>query len=433
MPHRLTSPPRSRADFDRLIAARAIRCVYQPIVALDTREVIGYEALARGPTNTVWSRPDALVSYATRVDRLPELDWICRAAACRGALEARLPQHMPLFVNIEPVSSRSTCPPDLAGTVELAAKRFDLVAEVTERSVANDPAGLLTVIDDLRCNSWRIAIDDVGVNPASQALMPLFRPDIIKIDRTVVHATGTSYAAQVADAVRTQAQQTGAAVLAEGVESEQQLRFAASLGATFGQGWLFGRPVGLPRLVHPPRTALPRLRTPSTTAGTPFNAAAAGESFPATTLTLRSLIRTVIENGATDAGPRMLLAAAGGLGWVDADIARACSGQVAAGAFTAVFARDLPDIAAPDVRFCRVPPDDPLADECAVIAVGSGYARGVFARPSHDRDECYDSVCSGDLDTLLRAARTLIARVPPARDCVVPYGAGTVGDPADSR
>jgi len=161
------------AAFNTVLAARAIHCVYQPIVDLDTVETVGFEALARGPSGTTWATPDALVSYAARVARLPELDWICRAAACRGALAADLPREMPLFVNVEPASSRTPCPPDLAKVIESAMDQLQVVIEVTERSVAADPAGLLAAAEQLRRQATRIALDDVGSDTASQAMMSL--------------------------------------------------------------------------------------------------------------------------------------------------------------------------------------------------------------------------------------------------------------------
>jgi EAL domain-containing protein (putative c-di-GMP-specific phosphodiesterase class I) len=247
------------AAFNTVMSARAIRSVYQPIVSLGDSEVVGFEALARGPAGTLWANPDALISYAAAIGRLPELDWICRAQACRGALAAGLPPQMPLFVNIEPASSRTRCPGDLAVVLREAAERLLMIAEVTERAVADDPEGLLAVIDELRRHANGIALDDVGAEPSSQALMPLVNPDVIKVDREVIHQPDTAWSTTVVDAVRAQADRTGAVILAEGIETAEHLTAAVKAGATLGQGYLFGRPAPLPRHLDPPRVVIPLL------------------------------------------------------------------------------------------------------------------------------------------------------------------------------
>ena len=97
---------------------------------------------------------------------------------------------------------------------------------------------------------WRkrgcgIAIDDVGEDPRSIALMPLLAPDVIKLDMAFVQTPMTRERARVLHAVRAEAERTGAVVLAEGIETAAQAELAKTLGATLGQGWYFGRPTEL--------------------------------------------------------------------------------------------------------------------------------------------------------------------------------------------
>jgi EAL domain-containing protein (putative c-di-GMP-specific phosphodiesterase class I) len=102
---------------DDVIDARAITTVFQPIVRLDSwnrkrHEVVGYEALTRGPVGTPWEAPLPLFEAAAGRDRLAELDWICRAHAYRAAMDAELPLGLTLFVNAEPLALSVPCPPD---------------------------------------------------------------------------------------------------------------------------------------------------------------------------------------------------------------------------------------------------------------------------------------------------------------------------------
>jgi len=261
------------AAFNTVMSARAIRSVYQPVVALADGETVAYEALARGPSGTVWSSPVSLVRYAGQIGRLPELDWICRAAAVRGAREAGLPRDIPLFVNIEPASAGTDCPPDLWKIIDAGAATLQIVAELTERSLLADPAALLLVVERLRRDHLRIALDDVGADPSSQALMPLLQPDLIKLDRTVIQHPHSPRTKELLDAVREQAERTGAAIVAEGIETVEDLAHARAMGAALGQGWLLGRPGPLPRHMPTAHTRLPALTVNGTQAGTPFDIA----------------------------------------------------------------------------------------------------------------------------------------------------------------
>ena len=221
---------------------RLVHTLYQPVVALDGGGTVGFEALARGPEGSPWASPANLFACAEAAGRLSELDWICRAAAISGATAADLDPRVALFINVEPASNRIPCPDDLADIIT-TADRWPIVAEITERAIADDPDGLLTTVDGLRRRNRRVALDDVGADPASQAMMPLLRPDVIKLDQTIVADLNTEHAQAAIAAVHAEAGRGGGAViLAEGIETPAQLAAARSIGATLGQGFLLGRP-----------------------------------------------------------------------------------------------------------------------------------------------------------------------------------------------
>jgi EAL domain-containing protein (putative c-di-GMP-specific phosphodiesterase class I) len=406
------------AAFNTVLAARTIHCVYQPIVSLDSGEIVGYEALARGPAGTTWSTPEALVGYAERVGRLPELDWICRAAACRGALAADLPTDVPVFINVEPASSRTPCPRDLVDVIDRAVRQLQIVAEVTERSVASDPAGLLAAVEQLRNFSNRIALDDVGVDGASQAMMSLVRPDVIKLDRSIVDDHMAPAAAAVIGAVYAEAVRTGAVILAEGIETDRHLAVAKSIGATLGQGWLFGRPGPLPRHFKASTTVLPKLIAPPLTAATPFGVAQLRHpSAVATRDSLIPLSRRLEERGIHAAEPTVLLTTFQHSRHFDR-ATRGRYGDLAAhGVLTAAFAHGMALDPGPNIRGCPLTLDDPLVGEWNVIVIGSQFAGGLFARErtatvGRDMRE-FDLIVSEDRDLVLAAARPLIERLPP--------------------
>ena len=118
-----------------------------------------------------------------------------------------------------------------------------MVVELTERALTDRPAEVLAAVAWLRERGCGIALDDVGVDERSLALMPFLAPDVIKLDMSLIQARGaTPVAARVLNAVAAEAERSGAVLLAEGIETEEHLARARAVGATLGQGWLFGRP-----------------------------------------------------------------------------------------------------------------------------------------------------------------------------------------------
>ncbi len=207
-----------------------VHAVYQPVVDLDTRSVVGYEALARGPRDGPLHTPDALFAAARDQGVLVELDWACRLAALSGALAARLPATLDLFINVEPPAVGAPPPAD-ATAILLAAADLSIIMEITERDLTADPAGLLRAAAGVRARGWRIALDDVGADPASLALLPLLHPDVIKLDLRLVQANTSIEVADIITAVNAQAERSGALVLAEGIETEDQAQLAVMMGA----------------------------------------------------------------------------------------------------------------------------------------------------------------------------------------------------------
>ncbi|HET9006074.1 MAG TPA: EAL domain-containing protein, partial [Actinomycetes bacterium] len=111
-----------------------------------------------------------------------------------------------------------------------------------ERAVAGDPARLLAIVSQARRAGWGVALDDVGAAPASLAVLPFVRPDLIKLDMRLLQGRTTAEAAHIVNTVRAQAERTDAVVIAEGIETIKHAREAVAAGATIGQGFLFGHP-----------------------------------------------------------------------------------------------------------------------------------------------------------------------------------------------
>ncbi len=131
------------AELDFLLRHDGIRALYQPIVDIASRDVVAYEALARGPAGSALEMPDALFAAAGRAGRTHELDCQCQRAALRGAERAGLGRRIRLFVNVEPGVLTEVRADGVAAEFDRAVETLSVVIEVSERDVLRRPKELL--------------------------------------------------------------------------------------------------------------------------------------------------------------------------------------------------------------------------------------------------------------------------------------------------
>ena len=384
--------------------------VFQPVVDLDSGDVVGYEALARGPRERGLSAPDDLFALARKEGRLTELDWACRWTAVTAARLAGLRHPLSLFVNAEPEALGG--PP--GDGIERWQEMGDLrcFAEITERALTAHPAELLRLADAVRSQDWGIALDDIGANPQTLALMPMLQPDVLKLDLRLLREHDTLEVAEVTHAVLSQAEATGACVIAEGIEDERQRDLAVALGARLGQGWLLGRPAPLPDVLPQPTTPvglLPRLHD---RAVSPSPYAVVNDSVRARTAS-RSTLQMVwhqIEQQVLTQRPAPVVLVA----FPDQQSADAASARYAD------LSRTLPLVAAilgpnvsvdaPGLRVQQLGPMDPAAGDWNLIVLGPHYAVALVARPGPVTSPSCEAPC----EFVLTFARPLVVRAANA-------------------
>ena len=403
--------------FEAVLDRRAIHSVFQPIVSLDDQLPVGYEALSRGPQGSPFASPGALFGEAERRGRVAELDWICLISAYSAVLEARN-FNVALFVNAEPDTLGTPCPPAFLPTYEEAVRSLDLVVEVTER-VVTKPATLVKTLTELRQRKARFALDDVGVDPSSMNLLALLRPDVIKLDRSITQANLTSWpVAHVINAVLTEAARTGAAVLAEGIETPEHLNAARSLGATLGQGWYFGRPGPLPANIKSSSSPLPCVTPRAASADTPFGVVANGASVVEVKEEKLPPMSRILEDKALHADESIMVFATFPRGRDFDDETRLRYSHMASnGVNVTAYGVGLPARPAVGVRGVSLDSDDPLASEEAVVVLGNLFAGAIVAKPRHPDRRDIEVVCDAaityDRALIIEAVHTLIERIPP--------------------
>jgi diguanylate cyclase (GGDEF)-like protein len=241
----------STHELHELIRDGRISTLFQPIVDPRTRGVVGFEALARGPSDSWLHSPQNLFEAARRAGVRLDLDFLCMQSAFKGFVASRVAGQ--LFVNVSPDSIYEATGfaerfLDLAASAGLAPSRC--VIELTEESLLEDYARLRSTMRRLREAGCEIAIDDLGAGSSGLRTWSELKPDFVKIDRYFISGidadpTKLEFVRSILDMGRAM----GCRVIAEGVETERECRELVDLGLDRLQGHLLGRPGPAPTIV----------------------------------------------------------------------------------------------------------------------------------------------------------------------------------------
>jgi EAL domain-containing protein (putative c-di-GMP-specific phosphodiesterase class I) len=220
-----------RTTIEDSITRRAFRPVFQAVVELASRRLVGYEALTRFRGGRA---PDAVFADADRAGLGIELEDATASAAIVAA--SGLPEGAWLSINASPAFVLSSRAADVLG--QLARPIF---LEITEHAPVEDYSALLAAVGALGPNV-SLAVDDAGAGFASLHHIVELRPGLVKLDRTLVHAIDSDPSRRaVVAGMAFYAAQAGCDLLAEGVETEAERETLVSLGVSLGQGYLFAR------------------------------------------------------------------------------------------------------------------------------------------------------------------------------------------------
>ena len=228
----------------RVAASGALVTLFQPIFDLRSGRPRGYEALSRPMPGSGFTGATDLFTAAEAFGRTVELDLACLTTSIAAFARQALPGSLTL--NISPRSLESD-QFSVHGLVQLLHRHgvdpARVVLELTERETVEDMDRLTRALESCRTAGMRVAADDVGAGNAGLRLLSQLRFDIVKIDLSLVQ--GGAIRATSHEVVRTLkdlADRWGALVIAEGVETVEQLEFVRSLDIRAGQGYLLGVP-----------------------------------------------------------------------------------------------------------------------------------------------------------------------------------------------
>lgn len=222
-----------RAELSELLAAHAFVPYFQPIVALSSATSVGFEALTRF---TDGSPPEGRFLEASATGLGLELEEATLTAAVEAA--AQLPPHRWLSLNVSP---RMLLTGERLTRLLAERDRF-VVIELSEHDVVDDYGTLRDVVTGPELDVL-LSVDDAGSGFASLRHILVLEPAFIKLDRSWVHDVHCDPARQtLINGLQHFADDTGAWIVAEGVETEPERDTLIELGVEYGQGWLFGRP-----------------------------------------------------------------------------------------------------------------------------------------------------------------------------------------------
>ncbi len=228
----------------RVAAAGAIVTVFQPIYDLRSGRPRGFEALSRPMPGSGFADATELFTAAEAFGRTVELDLASLATSVGNFARLGLPGSLTLNISPRSLESDQFSVHGLAQLLQrhgIDSRR--VVLELTEREAVEDMERLSRAVDACRAAGMRIAADDVGAGNAGLRLLAQLRFDIVKIDLSLVQDGVIRVTSQeIVQTLKDLADRWGALVIAEGIETVEQLEFVRSLGIRAGQGYLLGRP-----------------------------------------------------------------------------------------------------------------------------------------------------------------------------------------------
>ena len=226
------------------------RNFYQPIVSLDSGRIVGFEALLRWqhPTRGLVG-PEEFILVAEETGLIRELGWWNLQEACRQMSQWRNgPKDRDLVISVN-LSAKQFLQPHLVEDIrkllcELSLAPDALKLEITESAVMADPSAAVEMLQQIKSIGIRLAIDDFGTGYSSLSYLHRFPLDTLKIDRSFIHdMQGEGEGMEIARTILPMANNLRLDVVAEGVETIEQVTLLKQLHCSYAQGYYFSKPL----------------------------------------------------------------------------------------------------------------------------------------------------------------------------------------------
>jgi EAL domain-containing protein (putative c-di-GMP-specific phosphodiesterase class I)/GGDEF domain-containing protein len=225
-------------------AQKGLHAVFQPLVRLDTMEIVAHEGLTRPAEHLGGITTPELLNVARVEGRLGEFELAAARTVC-SAFKAQNPRGR-LLVNLsaQAFMQESIQPDDLIAALSSSGMDLSRITiELTERDIVDEPARLAHALGYLRAHGVRFALDDFGNGHSNFEMWNEIHPEVVKIDRYLIHGLAKSAERlAIVRALCQVAETLGADLVGEGVEDPDDLCMLRELGISYAQGFLLGRP-----------------------------------------------------------------------------------------------------------------------------------------------------------------------------------------------
>ncbi|MDT8715501.1 EAL domain-containing protein [Clostridium sp. 19966] len=229
---------------EEIILKEAITTLYQPIVCLEDCSVIGYEALSRGPKDTLLEMPDNLFKAADEYDKLWEIEYLCRKKALEKAAVENISKL--LFINVDPKiihndKFRQGFTKEYINLFNLNPE--NIIFEITEKTCIEDYEVFKNIIENYKMQGYKIALDDTGEGYSGLRMLAETCPKYIKIDKELIkNINDKKINRSLVTGLVEFAKLENMHIIAEGIETYEELKTVIALGVKYGQGYFLQRP-----------------------------------------------------------------------------------------------------------------------------------------------------------------------------------------------
>ena len=233
-----------KAMFFEILEKRLITTVFQPIISLRDGTVLGYEALSRGPKGIEFESPKTLLEFAEAYEDLWKLEYLFRYKALESAARIAIPYK--LFINVNPNIIHDKMFAE--GFTRQYLEQFSIEAnrivfEITEQQTRGNREDFINAVVHYKSQRYHIAIDDAGAGYSGLTLISDLHPHYIKLDMELIRNIDRDHIKQaLVKSMCEYASLTQTGLIAEGIETVQELEKLIEFGVTYGQGYLIQRP-----------------------------------------------------------------------------------------------------------------------------------------------------------------------------------------------
>ncbi|MDD3413451.1 MAG: EAL domain-containing protein [Lachnospiraceae bacterium] len=231
-------------EFHRILKEKKIKSVYQAIVSLTDGEILGYEALSRINIELTSITTEELFQLAVKYNHIWELEALCRKGSLKNACGNL--NHKKLFLNVDPnvIHDEKFKTGETSKYLEeYGLQPEDIVFEITERSSIDEPENFKETINHYKMQKYDIAIDDFGAGYAGINRVCVLKPYYLKIDMAIVRDINKDFMKKsLVENFVSFCKSSNIKLIAEGIETKEELLTLIELGVHYGQGYFLQRP-----------------------------------------------------------------------------------------------------------------------------------------------------------------------------------------------